>query len=165
MPRRAVVADSARLAALGRASFIETFGYLYPAADLKAFLDTNHAPERYAEWIGDPSRAVWIAEHEGEAVAYAYAGPCALPHPDVTPECGELKRLYLLKSVQGLGLGARLLDAALEHLTRPDRRLWIGVWSENRRAQRLYERRGFKKVGEYLFPVGETLDREFILRL
>ena len=29
---------------------------------------------------------------------------------------------------------------------------------------RLYGRHGFVKVGEYGFPVGETIDREFILR-
>jgi diamine N-acetyltransferase len=44
------------------------------------------------------------------------------------------------------------------------RDIWIGVWSENYRAQRFYERHGFLKVGEYGFPVGGTLDHEFILR-
>ena len=44
------------------------------------------------------------------------------------------------------------------------RTLWIGVWSENLGAQRFYARYGFHKVGEYEFPVGETRDREFILR-
>ena len=42
--------------------------------------------------------------------------------------------------------------------------LWIGVWSGNRGARRLYERMGFTKVGEYYFSVGQARDREFILR-
>jgi diamine N-acetyltransferase len=44
------------------------------------------------------------------------------------------------------------------------RDLWIGVWSQNYGAQRFYARHGFEKIGEYDFPVGGTLDREFILR-
>jgi len=44
------------------------------------------------------------------------------------------------------------------------RRIWIGVWSGNRGARRLYEQLGFAKVGEYYFKVGEAMDREFILR-
>ncbi len=44
------------------------------------------------------------------------------------------------------------------------RDVWIGVWSENHGAQRFYAREGFEKVGEYGFPVGGTVDREFILR-
>jgi RimJ/RimL family protein N-acetyltransferase len=42
--------------------------------------------------------------------------------------------------------------------------LWIGVWSENHAAQRLYARKGFTRVGEYLFRVGQTRDHEFIFR-
>jgi hypothetical protein len=38
------------------------------------------------------------------------------------------------------------------------------VWSENHGAQRLYARYGFDKIGEYGFPVGQTIDREFILK-
>ncbi len=42
--------------------------------------------------------------------------------------------------------------------------VWVGVWSENHGAQRLYARHGFRRVGEYQFPVGEARDLEFILR-
>lgn len=42
--------------------------------------------------------------------------------------------------------------------------LYIGVWSENFGAERLYARHGFQRVGEYLFPVGEHRDLEFILK-
>jgi RimJ/RimL family protein N-acetyltransferase len=42
--------------------------------------------------------------------------------------------------------------------------LYVGVWSGNSGAQRLYGRFGFEKIGEYDFPVGEHLDREYILR-
>ena len=53
---------------------------------------------------------------------------------------------------------------ALDWLARPGRMLWIGVWSKNLGAQRLYARHGFQKVGEYKFAVGNTRDDEFILR-
>ena len=41
---------------------------------------------------------------------------------------------------------------------------WIGVWSGNEKAIRLYGHYGFRPVGEYKFPVGDWLDDEFILR-
>jgi ribosomal protein S18 acetylase RimI-like enzyme len=81
----------------------------------------------------------------------------------VTAACGELWRLYLRQDAQGSGLGGRLLNLALDWLQAPGRRLWIGVWSENFGAQRLYARYGFAKVGEYEFSVGNSRDREFIL--
>lgn len=149
---------------LGRETFAETFGHLYPPADLAAFVSAAHSPTRYAEMIADGAHALWIAEAAaGRAVGYAMAGDCRLPHPEVTPTCGELQRLYVRRERQGGGLGVRLLDEALGWLARPGRRLWIGVWSENLGAQRLYARYGFSKVGEYEFHVGQTSDREFIM--
>ena len=162
--RRATPADAQALSKIARATFTETFGHLYPAEDLEPFLEEVYAPERMEAELADPAKAAWLVEAEGAAVGHALAGPCDLPHPEVTPACGELKRLYLLKAHQGGGVGTRLLDTALAWLEASGaRRLWVGVWSENYGAQRLYERRAFKKVGEYEFPVGRVRDREFIL--
>ena len=107
---------------------------------------------------------MWIAESGARAIGYAHAGPCSLPHQDVTPDCGELKRLYIRPEVQNGGVGAALMQAALHWLEAPGRTLWIGVWSQNFGAQRFYARHGFHKAGEYEFPVGKTRDHEFILR-
>jgi ribosomal protein S18 acetylase RimI-like enzyme len=156
--------DAAVLALLGHETFVETFGHLYPESDLLPFLAATYAPQTFHRCLADPLQAMWIAEHDGKAVGYAHAGPCTLPHPDVTPSCGELKRLYVHNSAQGHGLGNALLATALAWLTASARDLWIGVWSENLGAQRLYARHGFVKAGEYEFAVGATRDREFILR-
>ena len=80
------------------------------------------------------------------------------------PRAGEIRQLYVLNAFQKHGLGSRLLQVALTWLDeRGFEPLYVGVWSENVGAQRLYERYGFSKCGEYEFPVGNTRDREFIL--
>ena len=163
--RRAVACDVETLSQLGARTFAESFGHLYPKADLAAFLHENHRPEAIEALLGDSRCAAWVAELDGEAIGYAVVGPCGLPHPDVTDACGELKRLYLLRDRQGSGLGGRLMDTALGWLEAQGRRpIWIGVWSQNHGARRLYARAGFEKVGEYEFPVGAVRDEEFILR-
>lgn len=163
--RRATPADAEALAAIGAATFTETFGRLYPPEDLARFLAQSHNVERARSDLSDTSNAVWLAETGQEILGYALAGPCSLPHPAVSSADGELKRLYLRQAAQNGGLGGRLMETALAWLQEAGpRTLWIGVWSENYGAQRLYRRWGFEKVGEYGFAVGETIDREFILR-
>jgi GNAT superfamily N-acetyltransferase len=163
--RRAAPADAEALAALGAQTFTETFGHLYPPQDLRAFLAEAHGLERVRADLADPRKAAWLALIDGRPVGYALAGACDLPHPEVAPDDGELKRIYLLAEAQNGGLGARLFQAALDWLdTDGPRTVWVGVWSENFGAQRFYARRGFDKVGEYGFRVGESVDREFILR-
>lgn len=161
--RRARSSDAGVLAAVGRDTFTQTFAHLYPPDDLRVFLAEAYSPESFARFLAADGHALWIAERAGRAVGYVQAGPCALPHPEVTPGCGEVKRLYVRAEDQGEGTGSALLDASLGWLEAPGRRLWIGVWSQNFGAQRLYARRGFEKVGEYEFPVGNTRDHEFIL--
>jgi ribosomal protein S18 acetylase RimI-like enzyme len=161
--RIATTADADILADVGARTFTETFGHMYPPRDLADFLE-NHSAAIYAAWAADPRYRLWLAERDGAVLGYALAGPCDLPHDEVTPECGELKRIYVDKSAQGAGAGSLLLNTALDWLQTPGRTLWIGVWSENHGAQKLYGRHGFEKVGTYEFPVGETRDHEFILR-
>jgi len=164
--RRAGKADAETLARIGRETFVETFGHLYPAEDLAAYLAAAYDLEATRASLADPLQASWLAEGtDGAAVGYATAGPCGLPHPEVGPGALELKRIYFRRAAQGAGAGSRLFDEVMAWMAgRSPADLWIGVWSENLGAQRFYARRGFVKAGEYGFPVGRTLDREFILR-
>src|SRR5688572_13099673 len=164
--RRAVPADAPTLSVLGACTFVEAFGHLYSPADLQAFLEESHSPQVYAALLANPDYALWLAhDAAGQAIGYALAGPSALPHADVQPGDGELKRLYLLGSAQGTGTGTRMFEQALAWLERDGpRRLWISVWSENHGAQRFYGRYGFEKAGEYEFIVGQQRDHEFIFR-
>jgi ribosomal protein S18 acetylase RimI-like enzyme len=78
---------------------------------------------------------------------------------------GELSRLYLRKSAQGGGLGARLLETALEFLRDRFEHVYLSVYAENTVAQRLYGRYGFVKVHDYFYRVGDHLDPEWIMKL
>lgn len=163
--RRATPADAEALSEIGASTFVETFGHLYPADDLKAFLDEAYGLERTAKDLADPGKAAWLVELDGAAIGYAQAGACELPHPQVTAACGELKRFYFRKAWQNRGFGRSLFDATMAWLQDAGPRdVWIGVWSQNLGAQRFYLRQGFAKVGEYGFRVGRTVDQEFILR-
>ncbi|MDV3467832.1 GNAT family N-acetyltransferase [Stenotrophomonas sp. C3(2023)] len=163
--RRATVEDAPTLSALAARTFTETFGHLYRSEDLQHFLQTSYDVQRQRVILQHPDYAVWLLELDGVAIGHAAAGPCGLPHPQAQASDGELKRLYLVKAQQSCGWGSRLLETALAWLERDGpRTLWLGVWSANFGAQRFYARYGFEKVGEYLFPVGESKDLEFIMR-
>lgn len=163
--RRATPADTEALAEIGARTFTETFAHLYPPEDLAVFLGEAYGLAATAKNLADPAKAAWLVEADGAVIGYAEAGPCGLPHPEVTPACGELKRFYLRRAWQSRGLGKPLFAEIMAWLQQDGPRdVWIGVWSENHSAQRFYEREGFEKVGEYGFRVGQTVDHEFILR-
>lgn len=164
--RRATSDDAAALARLGAATFTETFGHLYPPEDLQTFLDGTHSVDAWTRALTDPQRAIWIATlPDATAIAFLVVGACKLPIENREPSAGEIQQLYVLAKHHNLRLGSRLMDVGLEWLTAQGRTpMYIGVWSENLGAQRFYGRYGFSKVGEYGFPVGKTVDHEFILK-
>lgn len=162
---RATATDATALAQIARDTFAETFGHLYPPEDLHAYLATACAIERCRDKLADQNTAVWFATPgANEPAGFIVAGPCKLPVEKLEIAAGEVQQLYVLSKYQNLRIGTRLMDAALAWLASVGYApLYVGVWSENFGAQRLYARYGFNKVGEYDFPVGKTIDREFIL--
>lgn len=169
MIRIATPADATTLASLGRATFVETwvdtFAMGYPPGDLAEYLTGQFDPEHVENLLRAGDSRWLLADVNGHAVAYAYGGPCGLPHVDARREHGELKKLYVRRAYQGAGLGRALLERSLGWIEeRFEGPAWLGVWSGNLKAQKLYAAHGFRKVGEYDYPVGRTLDREFIFR-
>jgi diamine N-acetyltransferase len=164
--RRATPDDADALAALGADTFVEAFGHCYCDEDLQAFLASGHSTDYYRRLLRSADEAIWIAEDgSGRFIAYAVAGPCTLPLPGMPAGSGELRRLYVRTEAHGRQLGSRMLRVVLRWLEeRGLLPIHVGVWSQNPGAQRLYARHGFVKVGEYTFPVGQQMDREFILR-
>ena len=163
--RRAVADDASVLSALAERTFVETFGHLYPPEDLAAYLAIAYPVELQREQLESGAYAAWLLEAQGEAIGFAFAGPCGLPHPQARAEDGELKRLYVLQGHQNGGWGSKLFAEAERWLLKDGpRTLWIGVWSENHGARRFYARHGYEQVGQYEFPVGRVRDLEFILR-
>jgi hypothetical protein len=79
----------------------ETFAHLYPPEDLETFLAYAYGLERRARAWPIRDKATWLLEDDGEAIGYATAGPCGLPHDDVKPGDGELHRIYVLKELPG----------------------------------------------------------------
>jgi ribosomal protein S18 acetylase RimI-like enzyme len=163
--RRATIDDADGLAELGASTFVETYGHLYPEADLAAFLAGYHTPEALRHALSDPEVAAWVAEQDGRMVGFSQAAPADMPHPDLRPEHGELKRLYLRASHQKGGLGSRLIEPALNWLQSRGRTpVWLNVYTGAEAAQRFYERQGFRRVGQMEFMVGTFPDPAYIMR-
>ncbi|MCI5047170.1 MAG: GNAT family N-acetyltransferase [Aquisalinus sp.] len=165
----AVLEDVAVLAALGKATFVEKFGHLYKPDDLQAFLLDNHTQEQYLKLIEDDRYRVWLAHKGNEPVGYAVAGPCTLPVEGVSPEtlasAGEIKRLYILSSCQGGGLGQKLMGAMSDWLIASGYApIYLSVYADNHGAQRFYQRYGFSVIQQYEFKVGEHRDPELIMQ-
>jgi len=165
--RDAVPEDLPALVALSKKTFSDKFAHLYHPEDLASFLEESHGEANYSRWLADPRNLIRVAEDEtGALKAYLLCSPLSLPAENPKPGAVELKRVYVDASLQGRGLGSRFIDEALAWARgqgAPE--IYLSVYSENFEARRLYERLGWEKVSEFIFPVGRHEDLEFLLRL
>lgn len=164
--RLAEDADAEALAAFGAKTFLATFGHLYPPEDKEFFMAARYSLERTLQDIRDPVRAMTVVYHGDDLVAFLDCGPLTLPVEAPEPDALELYRLYLDETQKGTGLAHRLMDIAIDWAREKQApALYLGVWSQNERAKRLYTKYGFEIIGAYHFKVGNTLDDERIMRL
>ncbi|WP_326522916.1 GNAT family N-acetyltransferase [Sphingomonas sp.] len=165
--RDAVPGDGCELAAMAKRSFTDTFGSLYRAEDLSAFLDQAFGADGLPSQIGDPDFAIRLAIDDGRIVGFAKVGPNALPIPDAeNANAVELYQLYVLASHHGDGAGPVLMDWAIgQARARGAGTLALSVYVNNHRAKAFYARYGFVDVGRFDFAVGDHVDEDRMMVL
>lgn len=147
--RRATPAD----AEVWVTTLVESMCTAYATLMPPQFADTHRAriPEmiqaRREAFAADGDGGAWLAIDDLGVVAVADAGPGpaswevanGLPP---APESWELFKLYALERGLGSGAGQQLLDAAIG-----DRPAYLWMMANNPRAQRFYQRNGFRPDG------------------
>lgn len=165
--RRAGSDDVRALAALGARAFLAAFGPHNDPADIGPYVAEHFAEDHIAAEVAAEGSVVLLAvdaEDPGTIHGYARlrAGAAEVGVAGAHPV--ELCRLYVDLAVMGRGLGSALLRACVGaadaggHDT-----IWLGVWEHNDGARRLYERHGFRRVGEHPFLLGSDLQTDHVM--
>jgi len=161
MIRRATAADAAVLSALARECFTQTFGHLYAASDLAAFLDRAYCPAVLASELEDPQRATWLlfegSPHEAVAASKEATTRAAPPgrHRDYHPGDALPESAAEASSSEAGPIG--YVSACPAHLPHPE------VAPGDGEVQRLYVLRDHQGAGRgtmLLNTALEWLERE-----
>lgn len=158
--------DSSLLAELGRKTFYDTFIEYNTPEDMEKYLSEHYSPEIQMSEIQDPNIVFLIAEENDVSVGYAKLKALSKGDGVTGTKPMELQRIYTIQEYIGKGVGAELMKEAIrETKERGFNCLWLGVWEKNERAITFYEKWGFKKVGSYIFVLGEDQQKDFIMEL
>ncbi|RTE82921.1 hypothetical protein BHE90_002539 [Fusarium euwallaceae] len=164
--RPASVKDAGRIAELGAHVFTMTFGHSVQPHELEAFLEESYTPSAITRDINDHDKDVIVATGaNNDILGFAYltrgsTEPCV----QQVEKTVELQRIYVHPLAHGKGVG-RVLERAIENMAREQgfKHIWLGVWEENLRAIKAYEKWGYTQVGDHDFVIGTVVQTDNIM--
>jgi ribosomal protein S18 acetylase RimI-like enzyme len=169
--RRATIADAAVVSRFAARVFEHTFGPDNSAEDMAQYLAQAFTVQKQSEEIGAADNVCLLAELEGAIVGYALltegsTHETVVAHAPTATRFMEICRFYVDPEWHGRGIAHTLMDACVAKAqTTHAEQLWLGVWSENPKAIRFYEKRGFAQVGVTTFMLGSDLQHDKVMAL
>ncbi|WP_127792328.1 GNAT family N-acetyltransferase [Agromyces sp. LHK192] len=170
--RAAAADDAERIAVLAAATFPLACPPSTTPEAQQAFIAEHLSAERFAAYVGDPERAVLVAEaSDGAMLGYAMLIAGDPSDADVAAAVAErpaieLSKFYASPTVHGAGVAASLMQAVVDVARATGATVcWLGVNEENERAQRFYAKHGFRQVGRKRFRLGDRWEDDHVLAL
>ena len=165
--REASVEDAKVLTDLAYTTFWDAFAHHPKNApdDLHHYMRQAFNVEQITAELGEEKSIFLIAEIGGEPAGYAKIIIDAMEPGIAAERPVELNRLYSHQQFLGKGIGQALMDACVVRAKEENRDvMWLGVWEYNPRAQRFYEKNGFRVVGSHVFQLGEDPQTDLLMQ-
>jgi ribosomal protein S18 acetylase RimI-like enzyme len=165
--RQATPEDAKVLTDLAYTTFWDAFAHHPKNApdDLNHYMRQAFSLEQISAELMDVNNIFLIAELGHEAVGYSKIIIDNIETGITAERPVELNRLYSHQRFLGQGVGQALMDACFERARRENRDvMWLGVWEYNPRAQRFYEKNGFRIVGDHTFVLGSDPQTDLLMQ-
>lgn len=164
---QANLSDATQLADLAYTTFWDAF-HDHPKNapdDLAAYMEKAFSLEQTKAELADERNIFLIAEIDGETAGYAKLIVGAIEDGIGAERPIALNRLYSHQKFLGQGVGQALMDDCLDRARDLGHDvMWLGVWEYNPRAQRFYEKNGFRIVGKHVFQLGSDPQIDLLMQ-
>ncbi|MFL6467659.1 MAG: GNAT family N-acetyltransferase [Pyrinomonadaceae bacterium] len=165
--RQARHEDAKLLTDLAYTTFWDAFAH-HPknaSEDLNHYMRQAFNIEQISIELADEKSIFLIADFDGEAAGYAKIIIDNIEPGIEAKRPVELSRLYSHQKYLGQGVGQSLMEACIDRARDEGRDvMWLGVWEFNPRAQRFYEKNGFKVVGSHQFVLGSDPQTDLLMQ-
>lgn len=163
--REAIIDDLVALRNLAIEIYDDTFRESNSPENMQAFFDECYNSEVFLKEFKEPNTKLYLACNEEQLAGFMRLRV----NPEVDKYLGsnhlELHRLYIHKDYQGLKLGQRFMQMALDFAKEQGFDwMWLGVWEKNFKAQHFYTQWGFERFSEHMFPMGDDPQVDWLLK-
>ena len=164
--RKINIDDLETLRYLSIQTFKETFEEVNTEEDMQKYLDENLSIEKLKTELENVNSEFYFAENNGEILGYLKLNFKDAQTEKLEENHFEIERIYVLKAFLGQKIGQILFNKAIEIGREKNLEyVWLGVWKENHRAIRFYEKNDFEIFGKHDFVLGEDVQTDLLMKM
>lgn len=162
---KANVEHLATVQQIGKETFFETFAEANTEADMEKYLTENFSNAKMEAELNNPESHFYVAWLGENPVGYIKLNTGQTQTELKDPASLEIERIYVKSAYHGQRVGQLLYDKALEIAQLEKKKyVWLGVWEENLKAIRFYEKNGFVAFDKHIFKFGEDEQTDIMMK-
>ena len=163
---KVTINEISQLQKIGKLTFHETFASENSEENMKEYLEKGFSTEKLKSELTDQNAEFYFAELDKKVIGYlkVNVGQSQTEIRDINAL--EIERIYVLKEFHGKKVGQILYDKAIELAKEENvEYVWLGVWEQNPRAIKFYEKNGFVKFDKHVFKLGDDEQTDIMMKL
>ena len=154
-----------QLVKLSKKTFVDAFEQVNDPEDFKTYIDKAFAKEQIADELKNPDSSFYFTYLDQQLAGYFKLNEQAAQTDINEADALEVERIYVLQGFQGMRIGQWMMEEIKNiGISRNKNYLWLGVWEENVKAVRFYERHGFVKFGKHPYYIGKDRQMDWLMR-
>lgn len=154
------------LQVISKQTFYETFSAVNTEENMTRYLEESFSIEKLTTELNNPDAAFYFAVQDEEVIGYLKLNTGASQTELKDSRALEIERIYVAKAFHGKKAGQLLYEKAIQVAREAGLEyVWLGVWEENARAIRFYEKNGFVPFNKHLFKLGDDIQTDIMMKL
>lgn len=164
--RKATINDCESLLEIGKITFSETFASTNSEENMKDYLAKNFSKANLTLEINNPLSEFYLAFLEERVIGFLKVNFGKAQTEIQDEKAIELERIYVLKEFHGKKIGQLLFEKSIQ-IARNNKSqyLWLGVWENNFKALKFYEKNGFYIFDKHIFTLGTDEQTDLLMKI
>lgn len=163
--KRISINDINQLQKVARQTFSETFAEVNTEGNMRKYLDESFATSKLLAELNNSNSQFYLATMDGRAIGYLKLNFGEAQTELQDDRAVEIERIYVIREFHGQKVGQLLYDKAIQiSQERKGHYVWLGVWENNKRAIRFYQKNGFTEFDKHIFQLGDDVQTDLLMK-
>ncbi|MDQ7948364.1 MAG: GNAT family N-acetyltransferase [Pedobacter sp.] len=155
----------ARLQGIATRTFLEAFASSNAEESMSAYMEKAFSTEKLLSELNHVDSKFYFAIVDKEVIGYLKVNTGIAQTEPLDERALEIERIYVLAEYHGKKVGQILYEKALSVAEALNASyVWLGVWEENKKAIRFYEKNGFVAFDQHLFKLGDEEQTDILMK-